>query len=135
MICQRSVPFLKSLVWPGLEPKTFPSSYPYSGVLKDIRIIILYAVPISLWAKKTCIFTRHPNTNDRWVCYYWAKSAGLSIIMHYFSGTPIPTVEYTDEEKKTWGMVYNRLTKLYKELLQLLFIQIGARSQLLFNAI
>ena len=38
---------------------------------KDIRIIILYAVPISLWPtlgkENRYFYTRHPNTNDRWI--------------------------------------------------------------------
>lgn len=32
----------------------------------------------------------------------------------YSSGQPIPRVEYSEEEKKTWGMVFKTLKSLYK---------------------
>ena len=39
-----------------------------SGITKDIRMIIVYAVPISLWPllgkENRYFYTRHPNTND-----------------------------------------------------------------------
>ena len=42
--------------------------YVYYHITKDKRMIILYAVPISLWptlGKENCYFyTRHPNNND-----------------------------------------------------------------------
>ena len=31
-----------------------------------------------------------------------------------FSGTPIPTVEYTAQERGVWREVYTHLTRLYK---------------------
>jgi hypothetical protein len=34
--------------------------------------------------------------------------------MTFCSGTPIPTVEYTAEEKATWKVIFNKLTHLYK---------------------
>lgn len=37
-----------------------------------------------------------------------------NILCLYSSGQPIPRVEYTEEEKKTWGIVFRTLKSLYK---------------------
>lgn len=36
------------------------------------------------------------------------------IAFNYKHGQKLPHVEYTEEEIKTWGMVFKNLTKLYK---------------------
>ena len=33
----------------------------------------------------------------------------------FLSGEKIPTITYTEEETRTWGVVFNNLTHLYKE--------------------
>lgn len=48
-------------------------------------------------------------------CFYFEKPISL-IIMTYpppSSGQPIPRIEYTQEEIRTWGVVFRELTRLY----------------------
>jgi len=54
----------------------------------------------------------HPGFTDP--VYRARRKEFADIAFHYKHGTSIPTVDYTDIEKKTWGVVYNNLTRLYK---------------------
>lgn len=54
----------------------------------------------------------HPGFTDP--IYRARRKEFADIAFNYKHGTQIPTVEYTDQEKKTWGLVYRTLTKLYK---------------------
>ena len=39
----------------------------------------------------------------------------LSLIFYLLSGDPIERAEYTPEEIRTWGVIFKKLTQLYKK--------------------
>jgi len=54
----------------------------------------------------------HPGFTDP--VYRARRKQFADIAFHYKHGTPIPTVNYTEQEKGVWRVVYNNLKRLYK---------------------
>ena len=48
-------------------------------------------------------------------CFQQHFAEFSTIFFCCYSGQTIPYVEYTDDEKKCWGIVYNTLVKLYEK--------------------
>eukprot|EP00091_Calanus_sinicus_P010099 TRINITY_DN2346_c0_g1_i2.p1 TRINITY_DN2346_c0_g1~~TRINITY_DN2346_c0_g1_i2.p1 ORF type:complete len:269 (+),score=79.67 TRINITY_DN2346_c0_g1_i2:128-934(+) len=54
----------------------------------------------------------HPGFTDS--VYRARRKEFADIAFNYKHGTPIPTVNYTEQERGVWKVVFNNLTRLYK---------------------
>ena len=55
----------------------------------------------------------HPGFSDR---VYRARRREIADIAgHYWHGSPLPRIAYTEREKQTWNLVYTRLHGLLKD--------------------
>lgn len=70
--------------------------------MKPTRVWVV--APYRLWTRLPLLMFHYPP-----LCLL-----ETNILCLYSSGQPIPRVEYTEEEKKTWRTVFRTLKSLYK---------------------
>ncbi|CAF1321618.1 unnamed protein product [Adineta ricciae] len=77
--------------------------------------------PMSIWDLDKChhllthyqpdMDSRHPGFSDK--AYRARREHIANVAFTYRYGNPIPIVEYTPDEVKTWALIYRQLKKLY----------------------